>query len=92
MSRFPAKAFLILLLLALVPVNANSLSRIERLTPEGLKAILDEPDVVVIDLRRAVDWKSSDLKIRGAVREDPMDVEAWAGQYPKDKRIVLYCD
>jgi hypothetical protein len=38
-----------------------------------------------------MDWADSDLKIKGAVREDPKVFESWANKYPKDKTIVLYC-
>ena len=30
-------------------------------------------------------------QIKGAVREDPRDVESWAHEYSKDKTYVLYC-
>ena len=54
--------------------------------------MLGNPDLVIIDVRIERDWKSSPLKIKGAVWEDFMDVEKWAQKYPKDKTIVLYCD
>jgi len=38
-----------------------------------------------------MDWTGSDLKIRGAVREDPLAVDSWANKYPKDKTLVFYC-
>jgi rhodanese-related sulfurtransferase len=46
---------------------------------------------VVIDVRTGGDYKSSPKKIPGAVRENPIDVENWAGRYPAEKTIVLYC-
>ena len=54
--------------------------------------MLNSPDLIIIDVRRERDWKSSSLKIRGATWEDFLDVELWAQKYPKDKTIVLYCD
>jgi hypothetical protein len=62
-----------------------------RMNKDELKALLGKPDVVVIDVRAGGDWASSDEKIAGAVREDPTDVGSWAGKYPKDKTLVLYC-
>jgi rhodanese-related sulfurtransferase len=62
-----------------------------RMTKEELKTKLDAPDLVIIDVRYGMDWTDSDLKIKGAVREDPGAVESWANKYPKDKTLVFYC-
>jgi rhodanese-related sulfurtransferase len=62
-----------------------------RMTKEELKAMLDNSNLVVMDVRTQQDWKESDLKIKGAVREDPGAVESWANKYPKDKTLVFYC-
>jgi len=60
--------------------------------PKGeLKAMMGSSDLVIIDVRSGTDWADSDLKITGAVREDPKVFESWANKYPKDKTIVLYC-
>jgi rhodanese-related sulfurtransferase len=61
------------------------------ITHEELKAKLGDPDLIIVDVRRAGHWEASDRKIAGAVREDPKDVEGWAGKYAKDKTLVLYC-
>jgi predicted sulfurtransferase len=62
-----------------------------RMTTEKLKAILGDPDLVILDVRRHGDWESSRRKIAGAVREDPGEFESWANTYSKDKTLVLYC-
>jgi rhodanese-related sulfurtransferase len=62
-----------------------------RITKEELKAKLDGPDFVIIDVRYGPDWTGSDLKIKAAVREDPETVDSWANKYPKDKTLVFYC-
>ncbi len=64
---------------------------VPRVTKEELKAMLDSPDLVLIDMRIGKDWTASDLKIKGAVREDPEEAEALTEKYPKDKTLVLYC-
>jgi len=64
---------------------------VARMTKEELLSQLNNPDVIVLDVRVERDWKSSTTKIRGALREDPSDVESWLGRFPKDKTIVLYC-
>lgn len=63
---------------------------IPRMTKEQAKAVLGNPDVVILDCRPVEQWKFSDQKIPGAVHEDPMDVESWAGKYSKDKTLVIY--
>ena len=62
------------------------------MTKEELKSLLGNPDVIVVDVRIAAEWKRADLKIQGAVREDPeKDYKTWASKYPKDKTLVFYC-
>jgi rhodanese-related sulfurtransferase len=62
-----------------------------RMTKEDLKAMFGDPDLVIIDVRYGADWTGSELKIKGAVREDPGAVDSWANKYPKDKTLVFYC-
>ncbi len=61
------------------------------ITKEELKSKLGNPHWVIIDVRLGKDWTSSDLKIKGAIRENPEAVDSWARKYPKDKTLVLYC-
>ena len=62
-----------------------------RMTTEELKSRLGAADLVVIDVRAERDWKDSDRKIEGAVREDPTAPDKWAAKYPVEKTLVLYC-
>ena len=62
-----------------------------RMTKDELKGMLGNPDLVIVDVRYGKDWTDSDLKIKGAAREDPKVFESWANKYPKNKTIVLYC-
>jgi rhodanese-related sulfurtransferase len=61
-----------------------------RITKDELRANLDNDGYVIIDVRIPSHYDGSDEKIKGAVRENPMDVSFWY-PYPKDKTIVLYC-
>jgi hypothetical protein len=63
---------------------------ISRLSKEQAKAMLGKPDVVLLDCRPEEQWRFSDTKLPGAVHEDPMNVEAWAGKYSKDKTMIIY--
>jgi len=62
-----------------------------RMTKDELKARLGNPDLLIIDVRYGKDWTDSDLKIKGAIREDPKAFDSWASKYPKDKTLVFYC-
>jgi len=64
---------------------------VPRMKKDELKAMLDNPDLVILDVRYKKDWTDSDSKIKGAIREDPESVKSWAEKYSKDKAIVLYC-
>ena len=66
-------------------------SEIPRMTKEELKAKLGTPDLVIVDVRVGTDWKASEMKIKGAVRGDPQNIESWVKPYPKDTTFVLYC-
>ena len=83
---------LLIFLLSGTSAVVASAEDIPRITVEELKAMLDAPDLVIIDVRVERDWEATTRKIPGAVWEDFFKVETWAGKYPKDKTIVLYCD
>lgn len=61
------------------------------MTTDELKAMLDDPDLLILDVRRGKDWKSSEFKIKGATYAKPDAYDTWANTYPKSKKIVLYC-
>ena len=66
-------------------------AEVERITKESLKEMLDDPMLVILDVRVKSHWESSNRKIKGAIREDPKDVEAWMIRYDRDKTFVFYC-
>jgi len=76
---------------AAVFASSSAAQDVKRMTIEELKGMLGNPDLVIIDVRRDGDWKSSKVKIKGAVREDQDKVDAWMSKYPKDKTLVFYC-
>ncbi len=63
---------------------------IPRMTKEQHKARLGDTALTIVDVRIPKDYDNSPRKIKGAVRENPMDVNFWS-PYPKDREIVLYC-
>jgi rhodanese-related sulfurtransferase len=64
----------------------------DKITKEELLPLLGDPDVTIIDLRLPREWDTSDIKVKCAVREDPMKPGQWLDKYPKEKMLVLYCD
>ena len=62
-----------------------------RIKKEELKTMLDDPVVIILDVRASRDWNRSGRKIKGAIREDPTRFESWAHKYSKDKTLMLYC-
>jgi len=64
---------------------------VPRMTTDELKALLGNPDVVIIDVRTDRDWNGSSQKITGAVREDPHQAASWAKNYSPEKTLVIYC-
>jgi len=79
--------------LAFVGSLATTLAakEVPRMTKEQLKEMLDSPNVVIIDVRIGKDWNTSDLKIKGAIREDAEKVKEWASKLDENKTYVLYC-
>ena len=78
----------------LIPMAAHVLGQTQDdacfITKEELKALLGSPDMTLIDMRFGRDWTDATLKIKGAVREDPMKPGMWIDKYPKDKVLVFY--
>ena len=77
-----------LVLVAGIPSLAGAASLI---TKEELKPMLGDPDLVIVDVRLGRDWKSSEFKIKGAVRSNPKDFKQLGEKYGKAKKYVLYC-
>jgi rhodanese-related sulfurtransferase len=63
---------------------------VSTITKQELRSMLDDPNVIILDVRPEQQWKASELKIRGAVHENPNKVESWAGKYQKDRTLILY--
>ena len=89
-KRLSIELLLIFLTVGILATFARS-ADVPRRTKDELKAMLDNPDLVILDVRAQSDWKGDDSKIKGAIREDPESVKSWAEKYTKDKTIVLYC-
>lgn len=83
-------AFIVVMLLlsGVTSVWAESVKKIDK---DELKAMLDSPDLVLLDVRRGRDWSSSEFKITGAQRLGNDEIVSAINTISKDKTIVLYC-
>jgi len=88
---FSLLIFIILAVAVAAFVSPALAKKVPLITKEELKPILSDDNVVILDVRRGRDWDSSEFKIQGAVRVDAGKVKQWAGNYSKDKKLVLYC-
>jgi hypothetical protein len=65
--------------------------KIPRMSIEELKRQIDNPNLIVVDVRSSHDWEESATKITGSVREDASNTINWIAKYPPNKTIVFYC-
>ena len=63
---------------------------VPRISKEQVKEMIGHSDTIIIDVRSGKSWDETELKIKGAVREDPTQVRSWIDKYPKDKTLVFY--
>ena len=64
---------------------------VARITPEELKQKLDSgEDIMMIDVRHALDFKADPYIIPGALRIPSEQFESYP-QVPKDREVVVYC-
>lgn len=85
------KIALILVMLLLSGATSVWAGSVKTMDKEELKAMLDSPDLVILDVRRGRDWSSSEFKITGAQRLENDGVASAVNTLSKDKTIVLYC-
>ena len=66
--------------------------RIARITPEELKGKIDSgEDVIIVDLRHALEFESQPETIPGALHMDAAELEEASEAIPRDREIVLFC-
>jgi membrane protein DedA with SNARE-associated domain/rhodanese-related sulfurtransferase len=66
--------------------------RIARISPEELRQrMIAGEDIVVVDLRHALECESEPETIPGAVHMDPLKLDQAFELIPRDREIVLFC-
>ena len=89
-GKWISRLIMVFFWLALGVISATA-KEVPRMTVDELKALLGNPEVVILDVRIDRDWNGATEKIMGAVREDPHEVGSWVKKYAKEKTLVLYC-
>jgi len=92
MAKYVVSTVALLLIALVCGASSADDASMMTMTKEQLLPLLGKSDVIVIDVRTNYSWDKSDVKIKGAVREETMRFGSWMNKYPKDKTIVLYCD
>lgn len=68
----------------------EELATVERVSLDYVKARLNNPDVIIVDVR-IVDGIIPTEKVLGALVEDWEKVPEWSRGLSKDKEIITYC-
>lgn len=66
--------------------------RINRITPEGVIALVEKgKPITIVDLRSRSDVEQEGLKIAGALAIRPEDLRSRSHEIPENQDIILYC-
>ncbi len=62
------------------------------ITPKELRVLLEkDPEIALLDVRRRADYEAESKTIGPAVWRDPEEVDEWADEIPKNRKVVVYC-
>ena len=65
---------------------------VERITVDELKEMLEKKaPVTILDVRTGSSYDDSTMKIKGALRIAPDEMETRMKEIPRDREIVTYC-
>jgi|SRR2546423_3715325 len=66
--------------------------RVARIYPQELKRLIDDgQSVIVVDLRNQLALEAEPMRIPGAIRFTPEELEERHHEIPRDQDVVLYC-
>ena len=63
---------------------------VPRMSKEELKAKIEDPSLLILDVRLAGHFAGSSAKIKGALWVKAKDVSRWSQLFPKNSTFVLY--
>jgi hypothetical protein len=70
--------------------SAQAFGQVIKITINQLLESLDNPQLLILDVRTSGSWQASNTKIKGAVRKNPDTFDSWANDLPKNNFLVLY--
>ena len=73
-----------------VILSAQAFGQVKKISVNKMLESLDNPQLLILDVRSSESWQASDTKIKGAVRKNPKSFDSWANDLPKNKFLVLY--
>ena len=94
MKRYYATLLVLSMTLAIPAARPGTVlagNDVPRMTVDELNTRLDEPGLIILDVRQDKDWATSDFKIKYAIYADPNAYDEWGAAYPRHQPIVLYC-
>ena len=71
-------------------LSTQAFGQVIKITINQLLESLDNPQLLILDVRTTGSWQGSNNKIKGAVRKNPDIFDSWANDLPKNKYPVLY--
>lgn len=80
----------LLALLFFLNMSGTAAAMVPTVSIDELRQLLGNPEVLILDVRHARDWQTSDKKIPGAIRIVDGDFTPLK-EADRDKRFVLYC-
>ncbi len=82
---------LVLAFVGLIISPVSTAKDVIRISKKKLEKLIDNPDVIILDVRLTQHWQNSEYKIKGAVRRRPTLFDSWANEFPRNNVLVLYC-
>ncbi len=73
-----------------VILSAQAFGQVKKISVNKMLELLDNPQLLILDVRTTESWQASDTKIKGAVRKNPETFNSWANELPKNKILALY--
>ena len=71
-------------------LSIQASAQVIKITINELFKSLNNPKLLILDVRTPGSWQASGIKIKGAVRKNPDTFESWANDFPENKFLVLY--
>lgn len=59
------------------------------LTPQEVRDLVSDKAIHLVDVREVHEWNEG--HVPGAIHRPLSELQAWVGDMPKDKPVVLYC-